>query len=155
MSEYTAKILWQRDNKELFIDNNYSRAHQWHFNGGAIIAASSSPSIVPLPYSVAENVDPEEAFIASLSSCHMLFFLQIAAKRKFSVDTYADQAIGVMAKDEHGKVSMTKVTLRPQVTFSGDKYPTRAQLEKMHHQSHEQCFIANSVKTEVVTEIID
>jgi organic hydroperoxide reductase OsmC/OhrA len=154
MSEYTAKILWQRDSKEEFIDNKYSRAHQWNFDGGATVAASPSPHIVPLPYSVEENIDPEEAFIASLSSCHMLFFLQIAAKRKFIVDKYVDQAIGVMDKDSNGKTSITKVTLRPYVKFSGGKYPTIQQLEKMHHQSHEQCFLANSVKTEIVTEII-
>ena len=154
MSEYTAKILWERDNKEEFIDNKYSRAHQWDFDGGASVAASSSPHIVALPYSVEENVDPEEAFIASLSSCHMLFFLQIAAKRKFIVDKYVDKAIGIMDKDSNGKTSMTKVTLRPNVKFSGEKCPTIQQLEKMHHQSHEQCFIANSVKTEIVTEII-
>ena len=154
MAEYTAKILWQRDKQEAFIDNKYSRAHQWDFDGGATVAASPSPHIVPLPYSVAENVDPEEAFIASLSSCHMLFFLQIAAKRKYTVDKYVDQAVGVMAKDSAGKTSMTQVTLRPYILFSGLKQPTLQQLEKMHHQSHEQCFIANSVKTEVVTEIM-
>jgi organic hydroperoxide reductase OsmC/OhrA len=154
MSEYTAKILWQRDSKEEFIDNKYSRAHQWDFDGGASVAASPSPHIVPLPYSVEENVDPEEALIASLSSCHMLFFLQIAAKRKFIVDKYVDHAIGVMEKDSNGRTSMTKVTLRPYIKFSGEKCPTIQQLDKMHHQSHEQCFLANSVKTEIVTEII-
>jgi len=154
MSEYTAEILWQRNSEELFIDSKYSRAHQWNFDGGATVAASPSPHIVPLPYCATENVDPEEAFIAALSSCHMLFFLEIAAKRNFTVDKYVDLAIGIMAKDSDGKISMTKVTLRPQVLFSGDKCPTLTQLEKMHHQSHEQCFIANSVKTEVVTKII-
>jgi len=154
MAEYTAKILWQRDDKEQFIDNKYSRAHQWDFDGGSTVAASPSPHIVPLPYSVEEYVDPEEAFIASLSSCHMLFFLQIAAKGNFVVDKYVDQAIGVMDKDCYGKISMTKVTLRPHILFSGQKVPTIEQLEKMHHQSHEQCYLANSVKTEIVTEII-
>jgi len=154
MSEYTAKIIWQRDNIEEFIDNKYSRAHQWDFDGGATVAASSAPNIVPLPYSVEQNVDPEEAFIASISSCHMLFFLQIAAKKKFIVDKYVDHAIGVMNKDNHGKTSMTKVTLRPYINFSGEKRPSLKLLEKMHHLSHEQCFIANSVKTEIVTEII-
>jgi organic hydroperoxide reductase OsmC/OhrA len=154
MSTYTAEILWQRENKEAFVDNKYSRAHQWNFDGGASVAASPSPHIVPAPYSVEENVDPEEAFIASLSSCHMLFFLQIAAKRKFIVDKYSDNAIGVLGKDNAGKISMTTVTLRPHVQFSGDKQPTLNQLETMHHQSHEQCFISNSVKTNVITEII-
>jgi len=153
MAEHTATISWQRANDELFTDQKYSRAHQWDFDGGACVAASPSPHIVPLPYSVAANVDPEEAFVASLSSCHMLFFLQLAAKQQFVVDRYTDNACGLMGKDAQGKMSMTKVTLRPQVKFSGDGQPTWAQLEKLHHQAHELCFIANSVKTEVVTEI--
>ncbi|MCO7226020.1 OsmC family protein [Pleionea sp. CnH1-48] len=154
MSEHIATIRWQRAEEEAFVDNQYSRGHEWQFDGGATVKASSSPDVVPLPYSVEDNIDPEEAFVASLSSCHMLFFLSIAAKRKFVIEEYTDEAIGLMGKDESGKVSMTKVTLRPKVIFSGDKQPTDEQLEKMHHQSHEQCFIANSVKTEVVTEII-
>lgn len=154
MSEYTVRVSWLRDNDERYIDNKYSRSHEWSFDGGVTVPASSSPHVVPLPYSVEANVDPEEAFIASLSSCHMLFFLAIAAKRKFIVDEYIDNPVGVMEKNNYGKISMTKVTLRPKVRFSGEKQPTFEQLEKMHQQSHEQCFIANSVKTEVVTEII-
>ena len=154
MSEYFAKINWVRDNNESYIDNKYSRGHEWIFDGGVVIQASSSPHVVPLPYSVEENVDPEEAFVASLSSCHMLFFLSIAAKRKYVVDSYIDNAVGIMGKDSDGNISMTKVTLRPYVEFSGDKKPTIAQLEKIHHQSHQQCFIANSVKTEIMTEIM-
>ncbi len=154
MSQYFAKVNWSRSNDENYIDNKYSRGHEWNFDGGATVQASSSPHIVPLPYSVEENVDPEEAFIASLSSCHMLFFLSVAAKRRYVVDSYVDNAVGIMGKDEGGKVAMTKVTLRPHVQFSGEKKPTIEQLEKMHHQSHEQCFIANSVKTEIITEII-
>ncbi|WP_394392478.1 OsmC family protein [Shewanella woodyi] len=154
MSEYLANISWKRAADEAFIDNEYSRGHQWSFDGGVEISASSSPYIVPLPFSVEANVDPEEAFVASLSSCHMLFFLGIAAKRRWVVDAYHDNAVGVMGLDENGKMAMTKVLLRPKVTFSGEKQPSLAQLEKVHHQSHEQCFIANSVKTEVVTEIV-
>ncbi|MBW8183793.1 OsmC family protein [Shewanella nanhaiensis] len=154
MSEYLAIINWKRAADESFIDNEYSRGHQWSFDGGVEISASSSPHIVPLPFSVEANVDPEEAFVASLSSCHMLFFLGIAAKRRWVVDAYHDNAVGVMELDESGKMAMTKVLLRPKVTFSGEKQPSLAQLEKVHHQSHEQCFIANSVKTEVVTEIV-
>lgn len=154
MSEYYAKIVWNRGSDENYIDNKYSRGHEWSFDGGVTVPASSSPHVVPLPYSVEANVDPEEAFVASLSSCHMLFFLSIAAKRQFIIDGYIDNAIGVVEKDSDGKISMTKVTLRPEVNFSGDRQPSIDQLEKMHHQSHEQCFIANSVKTEVVTEII-
>ncbi|MFP3456993.1 OsmC family protein [Psychrobacter sp. SIMBA_152] len=154
MSEYFAKINWVRDSQESYIDNKYSRGHEWRFDGGVVVQASSSPHVVPLPYSVEANVDPEEAFVASLSSCHMLFFLSIAAKRKYVVDAYTDNAVGTMETGGDGKVSMTKVILKPQVTFSGDKQPTMAQLEKMHDQAHELCFIANSVKTDVVTEIV-
>lgn len=153
MSEYTAQIIWHRDNDQQFIDNQYSRGHQWHFDGGATVPASSSPHIVPTPYSVEENVDPEEAFIASLSSCHMLFFLSIAAKNKFIVDHYLDKAIGIMGKDSDDNIAMTQVTLRPEVKFSGERQPTIEKLEAMHHQSHQQCFIANSVKTIVLTEV--
>ena len=120
----------------------------------AIIAASSAPAIVPLPYSVAANVDPEEAFVASISSCHMLFFLAIAGNRGFVIDQYIDNPIGIMEKDAAGKTSITNVSLRPQVTFGGDRQPTLETLEMMHHQSHDQCFIANSVKTEVVVNIL-
>lgn len=153
MSEYFATIRWQRQDDEAYTDNQYSRGHEWSFDGGVTVPASSSPHVVPLPYSVEANVDPEEAFVASLSSCHMLFFLSIAGKRGFVVDQYIDEAIGVMGKDVDNKIAMTRVTLRPKIKFSGDKQPDRANLEKMHHQSHEQCFIANSVKTEVVTDI--
>jgi organic hydroperoxide reductase OsmC/OhrA len=153
MSEYSAKIAWHRAADEAFIDSKYSRGHTWEFDGGAIVAASSAPSIVPLPYSVEANVDPEEAFVASISSCHMLFFLGIAGKKRLVIDEYIDNPIGLMETDSKGKVSMTKVNLRPQVSFSG-KQPTFEMLEKMHHQAHELCFIANSVKTQIVTEII-
>ena len=154
MSAYYATIAWIRQNDEAYIDNKYSRAHEWIFDGGITVPASSSPHVVPLPYSVEANVDPEEAFVASLSSCHMLFFLSIAAKKKFVIEQYIDNAVGIMENGSNGKMSMTKVTLRPEIKFSGDKQPSLEQLEKMHHQSHEQCFIANSVKTEVTTEII-
>ena len=153
MSEYTAKVIWNRGSQESYIDNQYSRGHQWIFDGGLTVPASSSPHIVPLPCSVEGNVDPEEAFVASLSSCHMLFFLGIAAKKRWVVDTYTDNAIGVMENNCDGKMAMTKVTLRPKVDFSGEKQPTLEQIEKVHHQSHEQCFIANSVKTEVYVDV--
>lgn len=154
MSEYMATIRWQRQTAETFLDNQYSRGHEWLFDGGVTVPASSSPHVVPLPYSVETNVDPEEAFIASLSSCHMLFFLEIAAKNRFVIDDYTDNAVGFMQAGEDGKICMTRVILRPRVTFSGDKQPDRSKLEKMHYQSHEACFIANSVKTEVFTEIV-
>lgn len=154
MSEHFAEIVWQRGTNEAYIDNRYSRAHEWRFDGGVTVHASSSPHVVPLPYSVAENVDPEEAFIASLSSCHMLFFLSIAAAGKFVINQYTDKAVGVMGKDTDGRIAITKVTLRPEVVFSGEIQPSLEQLEEMHHQAHEQCFLANSVKAEVVTEIV-
>ena len=154
MSEYFAKINWLRREDESYIDHKYSRAHEWIFDGGVTVQASSSPHVVPLPYSVETNVDPEEAFVASLSSCHMLFFLSITAKRRYIVDSYVDDALGIMEQNSDGKISMTLVTLKPHVQFSGSNKPTFEQLEKMHHQSHEQCFIANSVKTKIVTEII-
>lgn len=153
MSEYYASVKWTRGEDEPYIDNKYSRGHIWEFDGGVSVPASSSPHVVPLPYSVEASVDPEEAFVASLSSCHMLFFLSIAAKRRYVVESYTDDAIGIMEKDQSGKMSMTKVTLRPKVVFAGDRNPSREELEKMHQLSHEQCFIANSVKTEVTTEI--
>ncbi|WP_444945446.1 OsmC family protein [Microbulbifer sp. VTAC004] len=152
MSEYTSTVVWQRDD-QIFTDNQYSRAHIWQFDGGLSVPASSSPHVVPIPYSVAENVDPEEAFVAALSSCHMLFFLAIAAKRGFVVDEYRDEAVGLMDTNKEGKLAMTKVTLRPLVRFFGNKKPSREQLEKIHHLSHKQCFIANSVNSEIVTEI--
>ena len=154
MSEYSAKISWYRGDDEAYLDNKYSRGHEWKFDGGVTIPASASPQVVPLPYSVAQNVDPEEAFVASLSSCHMLFFLSIAAKRQYIVDEYIDNATGIMDKDVTGLEWMTRVTLRPLIKFSGEKLPDYELLEKMHHRAHQLCFIANSVKTEVVTEII-
>ena len=153
MSEYTAKVIWNRGSHESYIDNQYSRGHHWIFDGGLTVPASSSPHIVPLPFSVEGNVDPEEAFVASLSSCHMLFFLGIAAKKRWVVDAYTDNAIGVMENDSDGNMAMTKVTLRPKVEFSGEKKPTLKQIEKVHHQSHQECFIANSVKNEVCIEV--
>lgn len=153
MTEFTAKVSWQRASTEPFVDNRYSRGHQWEFDGGVIVPASASPHVVPLPYSVEANVDPEEAFVASLSSCHMLFFLSIAVKRKLVVDQYTDDASGVMENNSAGKIAVTKVVLRPTVSFAESHAPSRSMLEEMHHLAHDQCFIANSVLTEVVTEI--
>lgn len=154
MSEYIAKVHWLRGKNETYIDNKYSRGHEWTFAGGITIQASSSVNIVPAPYSIEANIDPEEAFVASLSSCHMLFFLSIAAKNQYRVDSYTDNALGLIEKDPEGNLAMTLVTLNPHAQFSGDKKPTMVQLETMHHQAHQQCFIANSVKSKVVTKII-
>ncbi|PML48948.1 peroxiredoxin [Vibrio lentus] len=152
MSEYSAVIRWARSDDEAFSDNQYSRGHTWEFDGGVTVPASSSPHVVPLPFSVEANVDPEEAFIAALSSCHMLTFLGIAAKQKYVIDSYVDDAVGVLEEDESGRSSVTKVTLRPDIVFSGSKIPTAKQLDKLHHLAHKNCFIANSVKTEIVVE---
>ncbi|WCE28852.1 OsmC family protein [Vibrio sp. SCSIO 43137] len=154
MSQHVATVRWTRSKGEVFTDSKYNRVHQWEFDGGVTVPASPSPHVVPLPYSSEENVDPEEAFIAALSSCHMLVFLAIAAKRNYVVESYTDKATGILAKDESGKTAVTKVTLKPHIVFSGERIPETKQLEKMHHLSHENCFIANSVKTEVVTEIV-
>ena len=155
MSEYSAVIRWARGDDEAFSDNQYSRGHTWEFDGGVTVPASSSPHVVPLPFSVEANVDPEEAFIAALSSCHMLTFLGIAAKQKYVIDSYVDDAIGVLEEDESGRSSVTKVTLRPDIVFSGIKIPTAKQLDKLHHLAHKNCFIANSVKTEIKVEMRD
>ena len=144
-SLYNATVVWQRG-KEKFTDNKYSRAHQWVFSSGTSIAASSSPHIVPLPYSVDENIDPEEAFVASLSSCHMLFYLSFAAQKEWVVDNYEDRASGILEKNEEGKLAMTRIMLDPKITYSGDK-PSNVQEAEIHHLAHEACFIANSVKT--------
>lgn len=151
MAQYVAEVLWQRDGQD-FLDNRYSRKHLLRFDGGVEVAGSSSPHVVPLPMSDAAAIDPEEAFVASLSSCHMLWFLSIAAKHRFCVDRYQDAAVGVMAQNDQGKMAMTVVTLRPAVTFSGEHQPTRDQIEALHHEAHEACYIANSVKSEVRCE---
>lgn len=151
MAEHHARIVWTRGDSR-FTDNRYSRAHEWHFDEGIVVTASSSPHVVPLPLSLAAAVDPEEAFVASLASCHMLTFLHLAAKRGFCIDDYDDRAVGVMAKNEAGRYAITSVTLRPDVRFSGTRLPTPDDLEKLHHAAHEECYIANSVKTEVRVE---
>lgn len=152
MSTYTATIRWTYDGQN-FLNDEYSRAHDWEFDGGQVIPASASPHIVPLPNSVAENVDPEEAFVASLSSCHMLFFLSLAMKRGILVEEYIDAAEGVMEKNDDGKIAITRVTLRPQARYGGEA-PDPELVEKLHHRAHDLCFIANSVRSEVVTEIV-
>ena len=151
MAKYFATIHWQCDDTA-FADNRYSRAHVWRFDGGVKVPASSSPNVVPLPMSNAAAVDPEEAFVASLSSCHMLWFLSLAAEGGLSVDRYDDHAEGVMARNLAGKIAMTVVTLRPRVAFSGAKPPTREAIDELHHRAHDACFIASSVLTDVRCE---
>lgn len=144
---YTATIEWTRGDAR-FSDHAYSRAHRWCFDGGAVVPASSSPSVVPEPQSDPSAVDPEEAFVASLSSCHMLWFLSIAANRGCVVDAYADTASGVMARNAANRLAMTEVILQPRVTFAGNP-PSAAEHSAMHTLAHERCFIANSVHTAV------
>jgi organic hydroperoxide reductase OsmC/OhrA len=146
MVQCKAEVIWLRGD-QAFLDNRYSRKHVLRFDGGVEIPGSSSPHVVPVPMSDASAVDPEEAFISSLSSCHMLWFLSIAAKRKFRVDRYFDAAIGVMDKNSEGKIVMSVVTLRPEVRFSGERLPTNDEIEQMHHAAHDECFLANSVKS--------
>jgi organic hydroperoxide reductase OsmC/OhrA len=145
-------VRWQRGPEERFIDGRYSRAHEWQFDGGARVHASASPHVVKVPLSDPSGVDPEEAFVAAIASCHMLLFLGFAAKRGFAITAYEDNAIGVMGKAGEGREWMTRVTLRPRVAFAGDKRPTAEEVDTLHHQAHEACYIANSVKTEVVVE---
>lgn len=148
MSRYTALIDWSCDT-DSFTENKYSRAHSWTFDGGLTVAASSSPSIVPEPWSDAANVDPEEAFVASLSSCHMLWFLSIAGSKGFVVKSYTDNAEGVMGKNASGKLAITEVTLHPKAVFDDAKCPSKAELSDLHKAAHDKCFIANSVNSTI------
>ncbi len=152
MSRYTAQVQWQRRDGEAFTDQRYSRAHRLRFDGGIEVPASSSPQVVKLPMSDANAVDPEEAFVASLASCHLLWFLSLAADAGFVVDRYLDKADGVMARNADGKLAMTVVTLRPCVRFAAGQAPDAAAHERLHHRAHEECFIANSVRTDVRCE---
>jgi organic hydroperoxide reductase OsmC/OhrA len=149
VSHYCATVSWSR-NGEIFTDNRYSRRHQWSFDGGVTVRASSSPQVVPR-FSDPAGIDPEEAFVASLASCHMLTFLSLAAAKKYRVDSYIDEATGTLAKNPKGKLAMTEVVLRPKIVFSGEQ-PSPEALQELHHRAHEGCFIANSVTTDVRCE---
>lgn len=151
MQQFQAQISWQRGS-QAFTDNRYSRAHHWQLDGGLQIPCSSSPLSVPVPMSDPAAIDPEEALVAALSSCHMLFFLSIAARQGFTVDAYSDKAVGIMDRNAHGKKAMTLITLRPDIAFGGERKPSAADLDAIHHEAHEQCYIANSIKADVVIE---
>ena len=153
MAVYTATVRWERGGQK-FSDGKFSRGHVWEFDGGASIAASASPHLVRLPYSVAENVDPEEAFVASASSCHMLFFLFLAQKAGFVVENYRDDAEGIMGQNEEGRMAMTRIRLNPKVQYAGSA-PDPAAEAALHHKAHEACFISNSVKTRIETLLGD
>ncbi|MBQ4846734.1 OsmC family protein [Pseudoalteromonas sp. MMG005] len=149
MSNYQAVIQWNKQSTELFVDRKYSRVHHWLFSSGTRIAASSSPSIVPVPYSNEAHIDPEEAFVAALSSCHMLFFLDLAAQRKLIIESYYDDALGTLGLNHLGKKAMTKVVLNPKVIWGAGVEVEHSLIESLHHQAHKLCFIANSVQTDV------
>ena len=149
--DYSARIHWMRGDAK-FVDNRYSRAHSWRFDGGIEVPASASPQVVRVPLSVETAVDPEEAFVASLASCHMLWFLSLAAERGFCVDDYQDEARGRMGPNTAGRIAMLEVVLRPRAQFSGAARPSAAELRDLHHAAHERCYIANSVTTEVRCE---
>ncbi len=148
MSEYRATIVWQRAG-ETFTDNKYSRLHEWRFDDGTVVAATASPHIVPLPHSDGRRVDPEEAFVAALSSCHMLFFLSFAARQGLLIDCYTDQATGILADRGDGRLAMTEVTLQPAVTLADSAEVNDQMIDALHHAAHEHCFIANSVSTRI------
>jgi organic hydroperoxide reductase OsmC/OhrA len=152
MSTYTAKITWKSDSPESFAKNQYTRGHSWEFDGGVAVPASSSPHSVRVPFSVEAAVDPEEALVAAASSCHMLSFLWVVSKNGFVADSYEDNAVGEMTTNDEGKQWISKITLDPQIVWSGDKIPTAEELANMHHEAHEVCYIANSIKSEVVVK---
>ena len=150
MSTYTVTITWRSDSPDTFTRNQYTRGHSWEFDGGVTVPASSSPHSVRVPFSVEAAVDPEEALVASASSCHMLSFLWVVSKNGFIIDSYEDNAVGEMTTGEDGKQWISKITLDPHIVWSGHKVPTADELAHMHHEAHEVCYIANSIKSEIV-----
>ena len=151
MATYNAKITWASDSPDTFAQNKYTRGHVWEFDGGVRVPASSSPHAVRVPFSVEAAVDPEEALVASAASCHMLTFLWLAAKAGFNIASYADNAVGEMAAMEDGRQWLAKITRDPQIEWLGNA-PTAQQLADLHHRAHEQCYIANSIKSEIVVK---
>src|ERR1043166_7366562 len=151
MSEHKATIKWVRSQGD-FLKGTYSREHTWTFDGGMTVAASSSPAAVRPPFSNPANVDPEEAYVAAISSCHMLTYLYIASRKGFDIASYEDEAVGILTKTERGIPWVSSVVLHPRIVYSGVKSPSRDDEEQMHHAAHEQCFIANSVKTDITVQ---
>lgn len=150
MSEHHATIRWKNQGPD-FLKGHYSREHTWSFDGGITLPASPSPLVVPAPWSKPENVDPEEAFIAAVSSCHMLTFLWLASKAGHVVLSYEDEAVGVMKKNEKRVPWVSTITLHPHIVWEGNA-PPQSEIDRLHHDAHDQCFIANSIKTDVVVE---
>lgn len=152
-AEHLATIFWERTGDTTdFLRGKYSREHTWSFDGGVVVPASPSPSVVRVPYSNPANVDPEEAFVAAIASCHMLTFVYVAGRAGIVVDSYQDTAVGIMTKNEKGVSWVSTVTLHPHIRYSGEKQPTAEEEDYLHHEAHEQCFIANSVRTEIIVE---
>ena len=151
MATYGCTIEWSRGD-EAFSDRKYSRAHRWRFDGGAVVPGSSSPHSVRPPYSDPSAVDPEEALVAAVSSCHMLWFLSLAAEQGYVIDSYTDAAEGHMARFADGRQGITEIVLRPQVVVSGPNEPDDAAIDALHHAAHGHCFIANSIRSEVHVE---
>ena len=151
MSEHTAFVRWERNGDD-FAKGHYSRVHQWRFDGGVVVSASASPDVVRAPWSDPAGVDPEEAFVAAISSCHMLWFLSLAAEHGFVVESYEDQAIGRMGRIAPQRQAVTDVALRPRIVFGGDRQPDSAAIAALHDEAHERCFIANSVKSTIRIE---
>jgi organic hydroperoxide reductase OsmC/OhrA len=147
MAEHRATIEWTSDGE--FASNRYSRGHTLRFDGGAVVRGSSSPQVVPLPMSDPAGVDPEEALVASASACHMLWFLSLAQGEGFDILSYRDDAVGTMGRDKRGRMAITRITLLPEVAFAG-RQPTQPELDRLHHEAHERCFIANSLRTEIL-----
>lgn len=151
LGRYSVTVVWERAGAD-FNGGGYSRAHRWEFDGGVTVPASASPQVVRVPLSDPAAVDPEEAFVAALSSCHMLWFLYFAARDGFTADSYRDDAIGHMERNDEGRLAITRVVLRPSIRFSGSPVPTEEEVDRLHDEAHRACFIANSVRTRVTVE---
>ena len=150
MSTYTAKITWKSDSPDTFTKNRYTRGHLWEFDGGVTVPASSSPHAVRVPFSVEAAVDPEEALVASASSCHMLTFLWLAATAGFNIESYEDNAEGLLTTSDDGKQWISTITLDPQIAWTGDKLPTAEEITHLHHEAHEKCYIASTIRSKIV-----
>ncbi|WP_144098000.1 OsmC family protein [Croceicoccus sediminis] len=152
MGEYTAKVRWQIGEGEVFTTNRYNRRHEWHFDGGAVVAGCAAPGYLPPELIDESAVDPEEALLASAASCHMLYFLAYAAKAGFSIDRYEDNPVGRVEKNEAGDPWVATIAMRPCATFVGDNRPSADQIDDLHHRAHKSCIIANSLKSEMTIE---
>lgn len=152
MATYTAKISWKSDSPEAFAANKYTRGHEWAFDGGITVPGSSSPHSVRLPYSIEEAVDPEEALVAAASSCHMLTFLWLAGKAGFNIESYSDDAVGELTAMDNGRQWVSRIILDPKIVWVGENKPSPAKLAELHHMAHEQCYIANSIRSEILVK---